>query len=543
MRSSRFGARQAAEMANVSGITDSCLVARTRASTLTRPPRVAYHHANMQWPNTTGRLDGLIDRHRGLIERLIERFGLPLHVFFAEEMEGIARGFRDVLRSTYPKSVVAFAVKSNPCRGAVRVARRLGLGADVASEYELQAALEERIDPSTIVCNGNAKSAIYLDMALRAGAPIALDNEAEIELLEERARRQGAMAHVLVRFRGMPLSGLTSADQTTAADWTKFGFHIDEAGPLFSRIGSSDRLRFCGLSAHIGTQIADPIGYELLVAHLLCLADRAVELGLLVECIDIGGGFPVAFLTDGEWKRFTARLLARLRDESPISEAVTWDDLALGYAHVRIRDEPDPRWIGKSYWSALPASRMLAHILEHRFENGATTVDRLEALGRPRLIVEPGRSLMASAGITLAQATGVKTVLGHRVVSLDIGINNHGTNLISPDIFPAAVLPKRPGDRPVEAFLAGRLCFSGDMVSKAKIELNRLPTPGDRCVVYHTGAYSADHFASHSCGFPVPAKVAIRPDGTAELWRAPEAFADVFGAAGDELAIGGLGDA
>ncbi len=491
----------------------------------------------MQSVNTTDRLDALLDRHRAMIERSIERYRLPLHVLFLEEMGENARGFQSVLRSTYPESVVAFAVKSNPCRGAVRAAKRLGLGADVASEYELQTALEEGIEPAAIVCNGNAKSAEYLDAALRAGALIALDNEAEIDLLEDRARRLGGRARVLTRFRGMPLSGLTSADQTTAADWTKFGFHFDDAERIFSRIDSSDRLRFSGPSAHIGTQIADPLGYERLVGHLLRLARLAVDLGLPVECVDVGGGFPVAFLTEGGWARFTARLLARLRDEAPVSEAVTWNDLPMGYAHVSASDDGDPRWIGKSYWSALPAGRMLAHILGHRFEDGATVVDRLAALGRPRLIVEPGRSLMASAGITLAETMNVKTVLGHPVVSLDMGINNHGTNLISPDIFPVAVLPKRPDDRPVEAFLAGRLCFSGDMISKAKVELNRLPTPGERCVVYHTGAYSADHFASNSCGFPLPAKVAVRPDGAAELWRAPQAFTDVFGAAGAELVI------
>ena len=231
----------------------------------------------MQALNTTDRPDAFLDRYQALIERLITRYRLPLHVVFLEEMAENARGFQDVLRSMYPESAVAFAVKSNPCRGAVRAAQRLGLGADAASEYELQAALEEGIEPSTIICNGNAKSAEYIDMALRAGALIGLDNEAEILRLEERAHRAEAQAHVLVRLRGMPLSGLTSVDQTTAADWTKFGFHVDEAERLFSRIRSSDRLRFCGLSAHIGTQVADPVGYELLLDQLLRLADLAGE--------------------------------------------------------------------------------------------------------------------------------------------------------------------------------------------------------------------------------------------------------------------------
>jgi diaminopimelate decarboxylase len=487
---------------------------------------------------TTNHLDALLARHGVAIESLIARCRLPLHVLFLEEMEKNVRGFREVLRSSYPDSTVGFAVKSNPCRGAVRAASRLGLGADVASEYELQAVLEEGIEPSLIICNGNAKSAVYLAMALRAGTMIALDSEAEIERLEDLARQEATEALVLTRFRGMPLSGLTSADQTTAADWTKFGFHVDEAERLFARIASSEQLRFCGLSAHIGTQIADPLGYERLLDHLLRLADLASGHALRVECIDIGGGFPVAFFTQKEWERFTATLLVRLRGGSSAEEAVTWGNLPMGFAHtVRLNDE-SPRWIGKSYWSPFPASRMLARILDHRHDDGTTVVDRLEALGKPRLVIEPGRSVMASAGITLVQATGVKTVLGHPVVSLDMGINNHGTNLISPDMFPAAVLPRRSDDRLVEAFLAGRLCFSGDMISKARVELNRLPAPGELCAIYHTGAYSADHFASNSCGFPLPAKVAILSDGTAELWRAPETFADVFGHAGDDLAIG-----
>jgi len=494
----------------------------------------------MPAPKTTDRLDALLERHRAPIERLIERYSLPLHVFFVEEMEANARGFQDVLRTRSPGSTVAFAVKSNPCRGAVRAAKRLGLGADVASEHELRVAREEGIDASRIVCNGNAKSAEYLDAAVGAGALIALDNDAEIELLEERAA--GAPADVLARFRGMPLSGLTSDDQTTAADWTKFGFHIDEAERLFARLGSSDRLRFRGVSAHIGTQIADPVGYELLLDHLLRLAELAVEHGLKVDTIDIGGGFPVAFLTESAWERFTARLLARLRGETPVSEAVTWNDAPMGYADAS-REGPAPPWIGKAYWSRYPAAWMVARLLEHRYVSGETVADRLKELGGPRLIVEPGRSLMASAGVTLARATGVKTVLGRPVVSLDLGINNHGTNLISPDIFPVAVLPRRPDDSPADAFLAGRLCFSGDMISKATVELNRLPAAGERCVVYHTGAYSADHFASNSCGFPLPAKVAIRSDGTAELWRAPQTFTDVFGAADSDLSIDGASGA
>jgi diaminopimelate decarboxylase len=173
---------------------------------------------------------------------------------------------------------------------------------------------------------------------------------------------------------------------------------------------------------------------------------------------------------------------------------------------------------------------MLEHVLTYRHVDGRTTAEHLVSLGSPTLIVEPGRSLMATAGITLAEVRGTKSVLGNRVVSLDLGFTNHGTNVITPDLFAAAILPRREDDEPVEAFLAGRLCLSGDMISKIKVRLNRAPRVGERIVLYATGAYSADHFASNSCGFPRPGKVSIDAAGRLEVWRRPETFEDVFGA-------------
>jgi diaminopimelate decarboxylase len=471
-------------------------------------------------------------RHARPIERALERLALPLHVLFLEEMERNARAFLDIAGSVYPNSLVAFAAKSNPCRGALRAARRLGLGADTASEYELRAALEEGIAPSDITCNGNAKSDTYLRDAMAAGVLIAVDNDDELDRLEALAVEQSASPAILIRLRGMPLSGLTSEDQTTASEWTKFGFHVDETPGLFERLRRSP-VRFAGISAHIGTQIANPIGYERLLAHFFEVAETARAAKLEVRVLDVGGGFPVRFLTKQAWEDFTTRLLSRLHGEAPAGASVTWGDLPMGYATTAA--SADPRWIGKSYWTAHPLERMVEYLLDHVFEDGRSTVRHLEDLGSPRLILEPGRALMATAGVTLCEVAGVKEVLGHDVVSLNLGINNHGTNLITPDIFPAAVLPARPDDRPVDAFLAGRLCFSGDMISKAKVPLNRSPARGDRFVLYHTGAYGADHFASQSCGFPRPAKIAIAADGAIEVWRRPDRFEDVFGPSDDAL--------
>lgn len=481
---------------------------------------------------TTDQLETLVRTHSAVIDRAIEWYGLPLHVVFLEQLEATVMEFKNALQTAYPNGFVAFAVKSNPCRGALRAVSKLGLGADVASENELRLALEEGIAPEKIICNGNAKSNAYLDAAINAGCLIAIDNHDEITEIERLTVDKTRRVDAFLRFRGMPLAGLTSDDQTTAADWTKFGFHIDQAAAIFSFLAGHQTIRFHGVSAHIGTQIAESHGYERLLDHLLLLTEQARNHGLSPHAINIGGGFPVNFFTEQEWRDFQCRLLDRLQTGS--GESITWNDQPMGYVGSA---SPEAGWIGKAYWSTFPQAEMLSRLLEHTFADGRTCLKRLEAVGSPMLIVEPGRALMASTGITLTQVAGTKTVLDHTIVSLEMGINNHGTNLISPDMFAAAILPSLPSDQPIEAFLAGRLCFSGDMISKTKVTLNRLPRRGERFILFHTGAYSADHFASNSCGFLRPGKVAIRTDGTAELWRKPETFDDIFGSCDDSLLI------
>lgn len=481
----------------------------------------------------TERLDRQLAQHRDAVEAAVARYGLPLHVFFLEEMERNAAEFREVTDRLYPGTVVLFAVKSNPCRGAVRAAARLGLGADTASEHELRAALEEGIPPEKIVCNGNAKTSRYIEAIAQSGAVCAVDNEDELDELSRTAVKRGTRVPILVRFRGMPLSGFTADDQTTAAEWTKFGFPISRADEVFARVCDSPGAKLEGISAHIGTQVANAVAYERLVAIFVALARHAADQGLAVSRIDFGGGYPVSFVRESDWAEFQTRLLARVRGPRPYGEAVTWADAPMGYASALDADAQHPNWVGKAYWSPFPGPRMLEHLLEHRHPDGGTTIEHLVALGSPGLAVEPGRSLVATAGVTLAEVRGVKDVLGNAVVSLDLGITNHGTNVITPDIFRAAVLPRRNDDRPIEAFLAGRLCLTGDMISKVKVRLNRAPRPGERIVLYATGAYSADHFASNSCGFPLPGKIAIDPSGQTSVWRRPETFEDVFGPLGE----------
>ncbi len=477
-------------------------------------------------------MDPLNTMDHGLIEQLAGRYGLPLHVIFTDRIARNAGSFREVIGRIYENTLVCFAVKANPCRGAVRFASSLDIGLDAVSEFELQAGLEEGIDPDGIVCNGNAKSDRYIETAVGAGALIAADSDWELKLVSEASGRLKRRAPVLLRFAGMALEGLTASDQSTAVAWTKFGFPVDRAEEVIKQALAAADIDPVGISAHIGTQICDERGYDRLMEYLLDLGEHSLNLGMNLKYIDIGGGFPVSYLEHDEWLAFQARLLEQLDGRLPPERWVTWDNIPMGfreYAESNRAGGVTPQWKGKAYWSGYPGARMLEHLLERQTSTGRSVRDRLHELGSPTLIIEPGRALIGTAGVTAAKVSGVKEVSGNHVVVLELGIVNHGVMLVTADIFPVEVYPRLTSDRPVDAFLAGRLCFTGDMISKVKVRLNRLPRRGDLLIIHHTGAYAADHFASNSCGFPLPAKVAVHKDGAVEVWRRAERFEDVFG--------------
>ena len=100
---------------------------------------------------------------------------------------------------------------------------------------------------------------------------------------------------------------------------------------------------------------------------------------------------------------------------------------------------------------------------------------------------------------------------GHPLVTLDLGIVNHGTGLVEPDLYSWTLANdiERKDRRPFRAFVAGRLCFSGDLLSRYLVSFPRKPIRGDIAVIEKTGAYAPAFFASRANGFPLPASVLI----------------------------------
>jgi diaminopimelate decarboxylase len=187
--------------------------------------------------------------------------------------------------------------------------------------------------------------------------------------------------------------------------------------------------------------------------------------------------------------------------------------------------KPDPEtgkmdwrcWSGERFYTPYPKEKLLARLLKGSipFEGGDLPLKKvLERIGNPSLIVEPGRAIVGDAGITLARVVDIYPVAGgHPLVTLDLGIVNHGTGLLEPDLYTWTLANhiEQKDRRPFRAFVAGRLCFSGDLLSRYQVSFPRKPIRGDIAVIEKTGAYAPTFFASRANGYPLPASVLIGP--------------------------------
>jgi diaminopimelate decarboxylase len=267
---------------------------------------------------------------------------------------------------------------------------------------------------------------------------------------------------------------------------------------------------------HIGSQVTEVEPYQKVLGVMAELAFLYREvIGRPLQVIDLGGGFPVSYVNRRRWNNLV-RAVQKQKGDLKTSHSVTWEGMTGGF-------KPDYRtggidwgcWAGEKFYTSSPKEKLLARLLKGKvpFQGKEVQVKKiLEEIGNPRLMVEPGRAIVGDAGITLARVVEVYPVAGgHPLVTLDLGIVNHGKGLVEPDLYTWTLANdiERKGLRPFRAFVAGRLCFSGDMLSRYLVSFPRKPIRGDIAVIEKTGAYAPAFFASRANGFPLPVNVLI----------------------------------
>ncbi|MGH2636122.1 MAG: diaminopimelate decarboxylase, partial [Actinomycetota bacterium] len=297
-------------------------------------------------------------------EELASRFGTPLLVVDEDHLRARARAFA----SLFPHPL--YAVKAFTSRSAIRIVAEEGLDLLAATGGELEACLRAGIPGDRVVVHGNNKSDAELRAAVEAGARLVIvDNAEELERLDRIAGETGAIPPVALRV--IPEVGAGAHEKiVTGAAGSRFGVALSAVPAVVRHATELANVRLVGIHAHVGSQVLEAEPYLAAVDVLLDLLVRLRDqMAFEAELVDLGGGFGVAYT-----------------DERPL------------------------------------ALEQLAPALLTRVREGAAR----RGLPVPHVLVEPGRSVVGTAMVTLYRVGAVKESPGGRaIVAVDGGMSDN----------------------------------------------------------------------------------------------------------------------
>jgi diaminopimelate decarboxylase len=424
---------------------------------------------------------------------LAREHGTPLYLLDEATFRGSCRAYRLALARHYPAaSAPHYASKALLNTAVAQLVAEEGLGLDVVSGGELYVALRAGFPPERIHLHGNAKPRSELEQALAAGVGnIMVDTLDELELLARLTAGRAAPQSIMLRLTP-DIAADTHAHIETGRAASKFGLPLEALAAAAERIVAAPGLRLAGLHAHLGSQIFDyaPIGQAVGVL-LDCAARLRERHGLAVHEISPGGG--------------------------------------LGVPYVAEQPQPDT----DAYVAAVARA-----VVEGCAARG---------LPLPRLVIEPGRSIVARAGVAVYEIVATKPLRGIGNWGLGAGVKAHQLPVPNPqapatrylhvdggmadNIRPAlygahytALLANRPSAPATQVVhIAGRFCESGDVL------LRDLPLaeagPGDLLAVAVAGAYTLSMASNYNL-VPRPALLLVG-EGRARAIQRRETYADL----------------
>ncbi|MCS0639848.1 hypothetical protein NX801_30285 [Streptomyces sp. LP05-1] len=419
------------------------------------------------------------------------RYGTPVQVLDTARLDRATDRLLGLLDGLGRPARVYYSVKTNYLPYLCRRLARRGLGADVVSGYELEAALAAGFRAAETVFNGPVKTEAELAAALRHGVRVHIDGEDEIETLERIAAEAGCdTVEVGIRVSpGLPLS--TSSDPSyrqqaeRAARRNRFGWPVGSPrlGRLVERIAASPHLSLTAVHAHLSSQI---VHHELMVRALEAVLDEAAALhrrfGL--REVNIGGGFGVPGI--------------RRPRSGPLS--ALWSQQG---GEPAAEEEP-----------VLDLALLLAEVDGLMRDQGLDGV----ALG-----CEPGRWLVSDAMAMVTRVMSRKELPEARWLILDGG-NNVAPWTGSGEAHRLVPLGRTYGAERAVWSVAGPLCYENDIHTLA-VELPADLRAGDPLCLHDTGAYSLGR--SNNFIRTRAAVVALEEGRERLVWRA-ETGADVF---------------
>lgn len=401
---------------------------------------------------------------------LAEVFGTPLYVMDEAVIRENCRNYLEAF-SSCPGSEVLFASKSCMNRSLCRIIEDEGLSLDVVSGGELHTALSVGYPAEKIYFHGNNKTPDEIRDALEAGLGcFVVDSLQELKLLSQLASGLGKKARLLLRLTPGIEAHTHEFIRTGQLD-SKFGLPL-ATGQAMEAVRLALQLpglELVGIHSHIGSQILEVAPFALEAEVMLdFLAEVWKTTGTKLEILDLGGGLGIHYVED---------------DDPPTVAA---------YAATIIEK------------------------LQVRAEELGIEV--------PRLLVEPGRSIVGEAGVTLYHVGTIKEIPGVRTyVSVNGGMGDNPRHALYGSRYRALLANKADRTPKAMVTVAGRHCESGDILIR-NLALPEVAV-GDLLAVLATGAYNYS-MASNYNRFPRPAMVLVR-DGMAQLIVRRETYADL----------------
>lgn len=429
-------------------------------------------HAHL-WPDTAAADEaGRVSLAGVSLANLARDYGTPLYVFDEATIRAQCRTFRRAFAARWPQSAIAYASKAYLSPALCQILLEEGLELDVVSAGEWGLALAAGYPAAQMHLHGNFKPAAELAAALEAGlGRIVVDSLEELQQIDAWAAQRRQRVSLWLRLCPDVAARTHRHLQTGHAD-SKFGLSLADGGAAeaAARASASPWLDLAGLHAHIGSHLSDLKPLEEMLRALGDFAAATRErCGVTIREISPGGGLGVAALPE---------------EQTPDIEA---------YAET--------------------ITTALRNVVErHR-------------LPPPKLVVEPGRAIIARAGVALYTIGPRKTLPGGRVaLAVDGGMGDNVRPALYGAAYHAAMAERATESATERVRIVGRYCESGDVL----IDEVALPPaqPGEILAIPVSGAYQLPMASNYNL-VPRPAVVFVR-DGSARLVRRRERLDDLL---------------
>ena len=419
--------------------------------------------------------DGLLEVGGITCAELAKNFGTPLYVMDKAYIKDMCKIYSNTLSTEYGDGMIAYASKAFSCKAIYRLINEMGVGADSVSAGEIYTAQKADFPMEKLIFHGNNKTLTELDYAISAGVGyIVIDAYSEADDIELLASKYNKTQKVLIRVNPGVEAHTHHFVQTAKVD-SKFGFSIDsgEATNVIKYIKSKKNLNLVGLHCHIGSQIFENKSFSLAVEKMTDFYKKLKdELSIEFDVLNLGGGFGI-YYTDDDAKKSCSEYAEYIKN----------------------------------------ISSTLKSAIERK------------GIKKPYLILEPGRSMVGEAGITLYTVGRIKKIKDVKnYIAIDGGMFDNPRFALYQAKYTVVAADKMNEVATETYSIAGKCCESGDIIA----EDCKLPQmkEGELLAVLSTGAYNYSMSSNYNRNFIPP--VVMVENGKAEYAVKPQTFEDLI---------------